>query len=250
MYSSAENGSWAEASSRITLSRVRITVWRRDSGSSAGVTVCCRSATSTVFRSVLASASIRGVSPRRRMSRPRWPGLFERSVIRVSMSRSRTISPETACDALTTAPMSAARRGRQTGRWQSAGWGPRGAPDESARAAGPCPGRPAEITVPCVPQIGVRDGLEAASRVEPCGELVGDALILDEAEFSRHPDGRFIEGSASRSRPSRRAISAATRAAGFPKFSDSSSAHRARVLVVHGTSASRCSGRSSAGAEA
>jgi len=32
--------------------------------------------------------------------------MFERDVIRVSMSRSRTISPEMACDALTTAPMS------------------------------------------------------------------------------------------------------------------------------------------------
>ncbi len=52
-------------------SRVRITVWRRDSGSSAGVTVSCRRVTSTVLRSVLASASICGVSPRRRMSRPR-----------------------------------------------------------------------------------------------------------------------------------------------------------------------------------
>ena len=102
-----QTGCGAEASSRITLCCVRITVWSTVSGSAAGVTGSCRSVTSIVLSSVLASASICSVSPRRRMSRPRSaPACSSAIVIRVSMSRSSTISPETACEALTTAPMS------------------------------------------------------------------------------------------------------------------------------------------------
>ncbi len=37
---------------------------------------------------------------------------------------------------------------------------------------------PAEIAVPCVPQIGVGNRLEAARRVEPRSHLMGQALVL------------------------------------------------------------------------
>src|ERR1700688_4359572 len=72
MYSSAGNGFCAEASSRITLSRVRITVWSTDSGSSAGDMAVWRSVTSTWPRPVVRSERIlrRGVIKDHALPRP------------------------------------------------------------------------------------------------------------------------------------------------------------------------------------
>src|SRR6266403_4201225 len=52
---------------------------------------------------------------------------------------------------------------------------------------------PPKIAVPRVSQIGVGDGLEAARRVEACGQLMGKAFVLDEAVLARRVDGLFIE---------------------------------------------------------
>ena len=78
-YASAANGFGAEASSRITLCCVRITVWSTDSGSSAGVTSACRSVTSTPAASVVASASICSVvAVEKNEQAPLGAGMFER----------------------------------------------------------------------------------------------------------------------------------------------------------------------------
>ena len=52
---------------------------------------------------------------------------------------------------------------------------------------------PAKIAAPRLPQIRVRDRIEAARRVEPRGHLMGQALVLDEAVLMRRPDRLFIE---------------------------------------------------------
>src|SRR6202011_5650006 len=52
---------------------------------------------------------------------------------------------------------------------------------------------PPKIAVPRVSQIGVGDGLEAARRVEARGQLMGQALVLDEAVLARRVDGLFVE---------------------------------------------------------
>ena len=54
-------------------------------------------------------------------------------------------------------------------------------------------GAPAQIAVPGVAQIGMRDRFKAACSIEPCGEFVGDALVLDEPVLTRQPNGLFVE---------------------------------------------------------
>ena len=54
-------------------------------------------------------------------------------------------------------------------------------------------GAPAEITVPCVPQIGLGDGLEAARRVEPRGHLMGQAFVLHEAVLASRLNGLLVQ---------------------------------------------------------
>jgi hypothetical protein len=52
---------------------------------------------------------------------------------------------------------------------------------------------PAQITVPSVAEVGVGDRLETPRGVEPCGELVREALVLDEAVVVGQADGLFVE---------------------------------------------------------
>src|SRR5260370_37712873 len=52
---------------------------------------------------------------------------------------------------------------------------------------------PPKIAVPRVSQIGVGDGLKAARRVEARGQLIDQALVLDEAVLARRVDGLFVE---------------------------------------------------------
>jgi hypothetical protein len=100
---SSVNTDWAAASSRITLSRVRTTNCRTDSGSTAWPTTSSRRCTITVSPLVVASASIRCSSPLGRMSKPLTAPACSIAVrISVWMSFSTTISPETACDTLST----------------------------------------------------------------------------------------------------------------------------------------------------
>src|SRR5215469_13196387 len=54
-------------------------------------------------------------------------------------------------------------------------------------------GFPTKIAVPSVPQVHMRDLLEAKCHVEARGELVGDALVLDETVLARRSDGLFIQ---------------------------------------------------------
>jgi hypothetical protein len=69
----------AEASSRITLSRVRTAVCSTDSGSSVGVTAEFRSVTSMLPPPVVASAAIRGSSSREKNEQaPLGPRMLER----------------------------------------------------------------------------------------------------------------------------------------------------------------------------
>src|SRR5229473_5096012 len=52
---------------------------------------------------------------------------------------------------------------------------------------------PAKIAAPRLPQIRVGDRIEAALRVEARGQLMGQALVLDEAVLARRVDGLFVE---------------------------------------------------------
>src|SRR3981189_792307 len=51
---------------------------------------------------------------------------------------------------------------------------------------------PPKIAAPRLPQIGVGNGLKAARRVEARGQLMGQALVLDEAVLARRMDGLFV----------------------------------------------------------
>src|SRR5215469_4115121 len=52
---------------------------------------------------------------------------------------------------------------------------------------------PTKIAVTGVPQIGVSDRLEAATRVESTSNFVGDGLVLNEAMFPSGLDGFFVK---------------------------------------------------------
>ena len=54
-------------------------------------------------------------------------------------------------------------------------------------------GSPAQVAVPRVPQIGRRDLLETARRVEASRKLVGNRLVVYEAVFVRRADGLLIQ---------------------------------------------------------
>src|SRR5271166_3727752 len=54
-------------------------------------------------------------------------------------------------------------------------------------------GAPANVAVARVSQIGVGDGFEAARRIEARGQLMSQALILDEAVLARRMNGAFVE---------------------------------------------------------
>ena len=57
-------------------------------------------------------------------------------------------------------------------------------PDLAGRA-------PAQVAVARIPEIGIRDRVEAALGIEPCGNFVGYGLVVNEAVFARRPD-RFL----------------------------------------------------------
>src|SRR5882672_9833887 len=189
MYTSAENGFCAKASSRITLSRVRITVWSTDSGSSADDAAVWRSVTSTWPRPVVASAAIRGSSPWNRMSRPRsapaWSTAIRSSVLirlpRTHRLRSFDYRPDIQLFDGRAEGCGGRRRFQVQPRVTLVEL-----PHFAERA-------PPKIAVPRVSQIGVGDGLKAARRVEARGQLMGQALVLDEAVLARRVDGLFVE---------------------------------------------------------
>src|SRR5580704_9022178 len=54
-------------------------------------------------------------------------------------------------------------------------------------------GSPAQVAVPRIPQIGRRDLLETARRVETSRKLVGNRLVVYEAIFVRGTDGLLIQ---------------------------------------------------------
>src|SRR5262245_20128889 len=54
-------------------------------------------------------------------------------------------------------------------------------------------GSPTQIAGPGLPQIGVCDSREAASRVEASRKLVGDRLVVDKAVGTRGRDGALVE---------------------------------------------------------
>src|SRR5580692_8375384 len=54
-------------------------------------------------------------------------------------------------------------------------------------------GAPAVITVPRIPEIGVGECLEAARRIKPRRDLIGERLIVDKAVRTRRADGLFVE---------------------------------------------------------
>ena len=103
----AANKLGAAASSKMTLSRVRMTYCRTALGSSDGVTGACRSVTSTWPAPITPSASILGSSCRKRISRPRSAPAFSIAIrMSVPVSLLSSISPDTVCDALITVAIS------------------------------------------------------------------------------------------------------------------------------------------------
>src|SRR5260370_21993060 len=52
---------------------------------------------------------------------------------------------------------------------------------------------PPQVTGARAPEIATGDRIEAARRVEPRSELVGDGLVLDEIMCARQPDGIFVQ---------------------------------------------------------
>jgi len=110
------------------------------------------------------------------------------------MSSSSTISPDTACAGL-----------EHRSDIQPLDGGPNGS---GARCRDRCVaemrmklfelphlavGSPTKIAAPCLPQIRVGDCIEAARRVKARGQLMGQALVLDEAVLARRVDGLFVE---------------------------------------------------------
>src|SRR5258707_3494855 len=52
---------------------------------------------------------------------------------------------------------------------------------------------PAKIAAPRLPQTGVGDRIEAARREEPRGQLMGQALVLDEAVLASRLNGLLVQ---------------------------------------------------------
>ena len=110
------------------------------------------------------------------------------------MSLSRTISPDTACEALTTVSTSSCSTGApmvavaRCGDWCLAEMRMKlfELPHLAERA-------PAKIAAPRIPQIGVGDRLEAARRVEPRGHLMGQTLVLHETMLAGRSNGLLVQ---------------------------------------------------------
>src|SRR5882724_12791715 len=54
-------------------------------------------------------------------------------------------------------------------------------------------GTPTEIAIACVAKVGIRDLLKATRRVEPGGDFVREALVLDETMLARQLDRLLVE---------------------------------------------------------
>src|ERR1700682_1357772 len=52
---------------------------------------------------------------------------------------------------------------------------------------------PAQVTVPRVPQAGVGDRSNAARRIEPRGQLMGQAFVLHETVLASRPNGLLVQ---------------------------------------------------------
>src|SRR5262249_46616724 len=136
----------------------------------------------------MCSSSLLGV-----ISSPRSaPACSMAARMSLSMSFSRTISPETACDTLSTVARSSCRR-LDRARWI------RGAllllqtwmelielPHLSFSS-------PSEIVLPCVCQVEMCDFLEAARWVEACGKFVGESLVLNEPVLPGEADRLLVQ---------------------------------------------------------
>src|SRR5712671_5877023 len=74
---------------------------------------------------------------------------------------------------------------------------------------------PAKIAAPRLPQTGVGDRIEAARREEPRGQLMGQALVLDEAVLASRLNGLLVQ----------------THGVGVPPFEARDLGQHQRVLV-------------------
>ena len=111
-----------------------------------------------------------------------------------SISLGRTISLESACEALTTVSTSNCRTGVPMVAVVEAGSAflvqVRVAFVELLHLAERAP---AVVAVPRVAQIGVGNRLEAARQVEPRGHLMGQRLVLDEAVLASRLNGLLVQ---------------------------------------------------------
>src|SRR5262249_22831367 len=138
---------------------------------------------------------MRSSSPRERIRTPRSaPACSSATTMSVSITFSRTISPETAWDARTAA-----------GKTQRVG-GPleRGGRMRNHRLLAKARlqllelphlaiGSPTEVAVAGVPQIGIGDLMEASCRIEACRDLPSDRLIVDKAVHLRGANRLLVQ---------------------------------------------------------
>src|SRR5262245_46781581 len=166
-----------------------------DSGTAASVTHACPKRTMTVSPLVVASASMHCSTPRGRINRPRSAPACSIAVrISVSISFSKTISPDTACETLITVARSRCSTGAPivlvgagTGS-SSLRWGYK---SSSCRTLPSAP--QTEIAIPSFPQVRVRDRIEATCQVKARGELVIERLIVNKAVCVGRADGLLVE---------------------------------------------------------
>jgi hypothetical protein len=86
-------------------------------------------------------------------------------------------------------------------------------------------GAPLPVTVARVSEVDPGDPIEPATHVEARRDLEGERLVVDEAVFARRSNRLLVERRRIGTRPSSRAISAATRSGRFSKFSGQYWAH-------------------------
>ena len=158
-------------------------------------------------------------APRGKISKPRPAPACSMAVrISTSISLSRTISPETACDSLITVPRSSCSTGAPTVTVPEGNVCSRAGQENVVRAAAPCRWRPSGRTVAHSssrhsPSFRSRDQAESG------GQFVSDGFVLHEAVARAKRTACSYSRSASSSRPSMRAISAPRSEARFSKFS-------------------------------
>ena len=212
----------------MTRSCVRATNWTTDSARSSAPNRCSHRRTVTAPRadaslppaSAVAAASEISSTPR---SAPACSIARRNSV---SMRRSSTISPDTACNALSTVASSRSSRCSLM-VWRGCGSRlPGQGADRPDRAAAPCLRLPKTGSSTCASfRCGARTRSNPVRTVETSGQLVRERFDVDEAVHAGRSDGLFVQSLASSSRPSRRAISAPTRRARLSKFSGQFAAH-------------------------